>query len=106
MTNPEIVSNSENAANENGDPDALDTGDFTEVPPEQRVDHDDDPPNEDADDPLTDVQEGQVVNLADTEDDDDDDDDEPEEQDSGDGNPPATSGPPAQEEQGPSSAGG
>lgn len=107
MTQPDDV-NAPVPDEESGDPDALDTGDFLEVPESERTDVDDDPPNADADDPLEHVEEGEVVNLEDSEDDEDDDEPPAEGQvalEDGE-NPPPTSGPPAEEDEGPSSAGG
>lgn len=41
-----------------------DIGDLAEVPEDQRVDTDDPEPNEDADADLTDVQDGELVDLV------------------------------------------
>lgn len=83
MTQPEHVDNPATPdVDAVGDPDALDTGDLLEVPPEERTDTDDDPANEDAGEDLSGLPEGDVVDVtADPEDGDPDGDplaDEPE----------------------------
>ena len=51
----------EPAVDEPGDPAATDTGDVAAVPDEQRADVDTVEPNDDAGDPLDDVDDGEVV---------------------------------------------
>lgn len=56
-TPEQVIADAYGDHDERGDPDATDIGDALEVPEDQRLDVDEDEPNEDADDDLADVEE-------------------------------------------------